>query len=225
MMVSPLRQTNLPFDRAEAAPLAPIAPRGPSPAPARPVTPTDPPVTVTVHYVRHARARRYLLRVRLDGTVRVTIPRGGSKRDAVRFAESQSTWVAEQLRVVARLRAARRPAVPAAEVRALRRRAAEVLPPRLHELAVRFGLIVKKVSIRNQRWRWGSCSRQAHICLNWRLMQMPDWVSDYVLIHELMHLRRMDHSPAFWRHVAAACPDYQKARAWLRERGHGLSED
>lgn len=46
---------------------------------------------------------------------------------------------------------------------------------------------------------------------------MPEWVRDYVLIHELMHLRRMDHSPAFWKHVAAACPDYQRARQWLRE--------
>jgi predicted metal-dependent hydrolase len=58
--------------------------------------------------------------------------------------------------------------------------------------------------------------------LNWRLVRMPEWVRDYVLIHELMHLRRMDHSPAYWKHVAAACPAYKAARAWLRANGRSL---
>jgi predicted metal-dependent hydrolase len=84
---------------------------------------------------------------------------------------------------------------------------------------------VRKISVRNQRRRWGSCSRHGHICLNWRLIEMPDWVRDYVLIHELMHLKRMDHSPSFWKLVAAACPAYQRARRWLREQGEGGSED
>ena len=98
----------------------------------------------------------------------------------------------------------------------LRDRAKRELPPRLLELAAQHGLTVSRVSIRNQRWRWGSCSRTGHICLNWRLVEMPEAVRDYVLIHELMHLKRMDHSPAFWKLVAAACPEYKKARAWLR---------
>ena len=83
-------------------------------------------------------------------------------------------------------------------------------------LAEDLELIVAKVTIRNQRWRWGSCSRRGHICLNWRLIAMPDWVRDYVLLHELMHLKRMDHSPKFWTLVAAVCPGFQEARAWLR---------
>jgi predicted metal-dependent hydrolase len=93
------------------------------------------------------------------------------------------------------------------------------LPARLLELAARYDLRVAKISIRNQRLRWGSCGRSGHICLNWRLTLMPGWVRDYVLIHELMHLRRMDHSPKFWAHVEAACPDYQNARQWLRANG------
>jgi len=80
------------------------------------------------------------------------------------------------------------------------------------------GLEVSRISIRDQRSRWGSCGRDGHICLNWRLVQMPATVRDYVLIHELMHLKRMDHSPAFWKLVAAACPPYKKARAWLRSQ-------
>ena len=102
--------------------------------------------------------------------------------------------------------------------RELRARAKRELPPRLLALAAHYGLTVTRVSIRNQRWRWGSCNRAGHICLNWRLVTMPDPVRDYVLIHELMHLKRMDHSPKFWKLVAAACPDYQIARRWLRQQ-------
>ena len=96
------------------------------------------------------------------------------------------------------------------------------LPPRLLELAGELGLQVPKVSVRNQRWRWGSCSPKGHICLNWRLVTMPGWVRDYVLVHELMHLRRLDHSRKFWKLVAQACPAYQDARRWLREHGRSM---
>ena len=57
---------------------------------------------------------------------------------------------------------------------------------------------------------------------DWRLVMMPEAVRDYVLIHELMHLKRMDHSPKFWKLVAAACPDYQDARLWLRRASRTL---
>ena len=84
---------------------------------------------------------------------------------------------------------------------------------------------VAGVSIRNQRTRWGSCGRDGHISLNWRLVLMPPEVRDYVLIHELMHLRRLDHSPAFWKLVAAACPGYREARQWLRHQRSGVTID
>ena len=78
---------------------------------------------------------------------------------------------------------------------------------------------MSRVSIRNQRTRWGSCNRNGHICLNWRLVTLPEPVRDYVLIHELMHLKRMDHSPRFWNLVKEACPEYKEVRAWLRSQG------
>ena len=96
------------------------------------------------------------------------------------------------------------------------------LPPRLMQLAAQHGLTVTRVSIRNQRTRWGSCGRDGHICLNWRLVLMPPAVRDYVLIHELMHLRRLDHSAAYWRLVAGACPGFREARQWLRLNGPAL---
>lgn len=97
-----------------------------------------------------------------------------------------------------------------------------MLPARLHELAAEHHLEVQRVSIRGQKTRWGSCGRNGHICLNWRLVLMPEAIRDYVLVHELMHLRRMDHSAVFWRLVADACPHYLDARRWLRLHGPGL---
>jgi predicted metal-dependent hydrolase len=149
--------------------------------------------------------------------VRVTIPRWGSKREAQRFADSQRDWIDRQLARWAAVRARQRVELPPALVSDLWERARRELPARLFALAAEHGLTVSRVSIRNQQWRWGSCSRAGHICLNWRLVTMPDWVRDYVLIHELMHLKRMDHSRKFWRLVAAACPAFRDARRWLRD--------
>ena len=171
-----------------------------------------------VLFVRHPRARRYVIRVADDGAVRVTIPRWGSKKEAAAFAVRERAWIEKQQHRAERERAERARAIdlPADVVRELRDCARRELPARLLELAAEHRVTVARVSVRNQKWRWGSCSRNGHICLNWRLVRTPDWVRDYVLIHELMHLKRMDHSKRFWRLVAAACPAFREARAWLR---------
>jgi predicted metal-dependent hydrolase len=167
-------------------------------------------------YIRHPRARRYVVRVRDDGTVRVTIPRWGSKREARAFAEQQQRWIEREQRRVHEERARPRAALAPDVECEIRARAKHELPARLSELAAQLGVTVARVSVRNQRWRWGSCSRRGHICLNWRLARMPEAVRDYVMIHELMHIRRLDHSPKFWALVARACPGYESARQWLR---------
>jgi hypothetical protein len=174
-------------------------------------------------FIRHPRARRYVVRVRADGTVRVTIPRWGSKRGAQAFADAQRLWICRQLARIADERTVVKETLAPEAVRELRKRAQRELPGRLTELAREHGLTITGISVRNQKSRWGSCSPSGRICLNWRLVRMPDWIRDYVMIHELMHLKRLDHSPAFWRLVAGACPAYDNARRWLREHQAGLS--
>ena len=107
--------------------------------------------------------------------------------------------------------------------RALRDTASRELPPRLAELAALADLRVTRVTVRDQRSRWGSCSTRGAIALNWRLLMMPPAVRDYVLWHELMHLKRADHSPAFWKLVGEVCPDYRSAKAWLSKHGKELA--
>jgi predicted metal-dependent hydrolase len=99
------------------------------------------------------------------------------------------------------------------------RRAKIELPARTWELAAVTGVEVKLVTVRNQRSRWGSCSANGTISLNWRLVQTPDLVRDYIIYHELMHLREMNHSERFWARVAEVCPAWRDAERWIKRNG------
>ena len=182
----------------------------------KPVSPTPRSGEAGV-FVRHRWARRYILRVMDDGTLRVTLPRWGSKRDALAFVQASTAWIEQQ-----RQAKLARPAVVHPDEPALRARARVELPDALRALAAQHDVSVTRVSVRNQRSRWGACSAQGAITLNWRLMLVPAFVRDYVMLHELMHRRELNHSRRFWRHVAAASPRYQEARRWLLTEGQQL---
>jgi predicted metal-dependent hydrolase len=210
---------------------------------------------VRLWLVPNRRARRYVLRLARDGSARVTVPRGGSAAEAIRFAEANVRWLERQLlrQAVSRPRpwgpgtailfrgeksilelpageatdlvgfngqmvaVADRAADLRPEVeRHLWRLAARELPQRVIELAVVHALPVRRVVVRNQRSRWGSCSRTGTISLNWRLVQAPEHVRDYIILHELAHLRQMNHSRRFWTEVERLCPEYRKAERWLK---------
>jgi predicted metal-dependent hydrolase len=103
-----------------------------------------------------------------------------------------------------------------------RQRAREIIPERLMIANQAFGFRYGRVAIKEQKSRWGSCSRAGNLNFNWRLLLAPVSVLDYVLTHELAHLKELNHAPAFWRLVAQGCPDYKLQRRWLREHGHTL---
>ena len=103
-----------------------------------------------------------------------------------------------------------------------RAEAASELPERCVALGAPHALRPARVHVRNQQSRWGSCSSRAHIALNWRLLQMPVEVADYVMLHELVHLEHPNHSPRFWRRVAVVCPWWRSAERWLRTSGRDL---
>ena len=107
---------------------------------------------------------------------------------------------------------------PTLEAHFLRRAKIE-LPARTWELAAETGVDVKEVAVRNQRTRWGSCTSGGVISLNWRLIQTPASVRDYIIYHELMHLREMNHSARFWARVEEVCPAWREAERWLKQNG------
>lgn len=95
-------------------------------------------------------------------------------------------------------------------------------PHRTRELATEVGLRVNRVTVRNQRSRWGSCSSRGNIALNWRLIQAPPAVLDYVIYHELAHIVEMNHSRRFWNLVKKFCADYEELRSWLKQNARLL---
>jgi predicted metal-dependent hydrolase len=99
------------------------------------------------------------------------------------------------------------------------RKARIELPARTWELAAVTGVGVTHVTVRNQRSRWGSCTTGGTISLNWRLVQTPEFVRDYIVYHELMHLKEMNHSSRFWARVGEVCPDWEVAERWLKRNG------
>ncbi len=220
-----------------------------------------------LQFHQNHRARRYVLRLNPDGSARVTVPRGGSMKGALEFAQKCGAWLEKQLFRRAHSQSpwssghpvpwkgkleplaispADSPALPASDRPALwhvrfgdtgfsmrtevgdlrpaverhiRKAAEQDLPLRLWALAATHNAQVERVTVRNQRSRWGSCSRKGTISLNWRLIQCPPEVCDYIILHELAHLKHMNHSASFWMEVRRLCPNYQAAEAWLKTTG------
>lgn len=103
-----------------------------------------------------------------------------------------------------------------------RRQAHTIVAERLAHWNTHYGFSWTRVAIKEQKTRWGSCSRQGALNFNWRLLLAPLPILDYVVIHELCHLKEPNHAPRFWALVAQTCPDYRERRGWLRQHGHEL---
>ena len=180
------------------------------------------PVLGTVRIRRNPRVRRISLRVPASGEPVLTVPWLVPVREGLRFLESKRDWV---LRT--RERQARREAEYArttdpdpsegdreAWIEGLRREAKRSLPPRLEALARQYGFTYNKVFIKHNRSNWGSCSTRGNINLNLNLVRLPLLLQDYVLLHELTHLREMNHGPRFHAALEEVCADrYQAMRA------------
>ncbi len=100
--------------------------------------------------------------------------------------------------------------------------ALHLLERRTQALASHLGLVCSRVSVRATRSKWGHCTPDGAIQYNWQIILAPDPVVDYLVAHEVCHLRHLNHSPAFWDLVASVCPDYRAQRAWLRTEGGRL---
>jgi len=99
-----------------------------------------------------------------------------------------------------------------------RAEAARLINERADRLSSQMGIHCKRIVIRGQKTRWGSCSHKGDLSFNWKLMMAPEPVIDYVIIHELAHLKEMNHSKRFWELVAEHCPQWREYKKWLK--GH-----
>jgi predicted metal-dependent hydrolase len=168
---------------------------------------------------RSRRARRWTLRVPWGGPALLTVPQRLPQRDVERLLEEHRDWIAgERAKQVPRLGLeARGVSVPEA-----RRAVRELVTMVADEEAPALGVAYRRIEVRDQRTRWGSCSPGGTLSFNWRLVLAPLEVLDYVVVHELCHLREPNHSRSFWSLVESRRPGWREQRAWLREHGAEL---
>ncbi len=169
---------------------------------------------MTYEIVR-SRRRTVALEVTREGRVLVRAPLRMPQGEIKRFVASHAAWL-EKAQAKVAARQAAHPPLTEQETAALRQRAKELLPDRVAHYAAIMGVTPTSVKITSARTRFGSCSGKNGICFSLYLMQYPEEAIDYVVVHELAHIRHHDHSPAFYAEVAKVLPDYKERMKLLK---------
>ncbi len=166
------------------------------------------------------------IEVKKDLRVIVRAPLFVSNRDIQRFIAEKSTWIERTIsRIEARNQQEKKNPTQkytAEEIHSLADKALEVIPKRVEYYAKIMCVTYGRITIRNQVSRWGSCSAKGNLNFNCLLMLCPAEVMDYVVVHELCHLKEMNHSKKFWSEVSRFCPEYEQHKRWLKEYGNEL---
>lgn len=172
---------------------------------------------LTYELRRNVRSKHIRMTVSCDGRVAVSMPPFVPLFLAERFLREKAAWVLGKLD--------RSPADPSIglsrggkpEYERYRGQALAFVEERVSHWNRFYGFEHGRISVRNQKTRWGSCSKRGNLSFNWRLLSLPPEMADYVVVHELCHLARFDHSEAFWDLVAKACPDYRDIRKKMKK--------
>ena len=179
---------------------------------------------LSVLLVRSSR-KTLAVQIRADGTVIARAPLRMPKDRILCFLSEKASWIRMQQGKMQEREKMRQQAcihLDAAQEKELRERAKSVLAQRTAYFARQVGVTYGRITVRDQKTRWGSCSQTGNLNFNFRLILAPSEVLDYVVVHELCHRRQMNHSAQFWQEVAQVLPDYRKRKAWLTENGWRL---
>ena len=163
------------------------------------------------------------IQVNSDLTVTVRAPMRASQKEIERILHEKENWIRKSMDRIqgekALYEAEEAEPLSDADIRELADRALEYIPGRVACFAKTVGVNYGRITIRNQKTRWGSCSSKGNLNFNCLLMLAPPEFIDYVVVHELCHRKEMNHSKAFWNEVAKILPDYKKEIQWLKSNG------
>lgn len=174
--------------------------------------------------VIHSKRKTLAIEIKDDSHVLVRAPLRASEESIRTFVAKNADWIELHL-AKAEKRQIERSSIRALsdiELEELIKGARKVIPDRVRYYAPIVGVDYGRITIRNQRTRWGSCSSKGNLNFNIALMRAPIEVLDYVVVHELCHRKEMNHSPRFWQEVGKVIPDYKKHDKWLKENGDRL---
>ena len=159
-----------------------------------------------------------------EGKVTVRAPYSCEKKRIDRFLLEKENWIRQKVKLQKEnaMKRQEKREMPEAEKKYYRNLAREVLGARTGYYARKMGVTYGRISIREQKTRWGSCSSAGNLNFNWKLVLMPPELLDYVVVHELAHRKEMNHSPRFWAVVEKELPDYRDRREKLKILGRQL---
>ena len=179
--------------------------------------------------VRTAR-RTIAIQISADGSVTVRAPRRCGRAAIEQFVMEKQGWILKKrAELQERFReqkeqAACLPRLSEAEYRRYREQAGKVLAQKAEQYAGQMQVTFGRITVRDQKTRWGSCSAKGNLNFNWRLILAPEEVLDYVVVHELAHRKEMNHSRRFWKLVEEVLPDFAVRRSWLKQNGDMLMD-
>ena len=174
--------------------------------------------------VRRSKRKSAAIKITADMQIVVFVPLYVSDNEIERMVISKSKWIDEHmLKVQSTIdERSKLEKITFEQIKELADQAVEYIPKRVKYYAEKENFVYNKITIKNLVSRWGSCSTKGNLNFNCLLMLTPDYVIDYIVVHELCHLREMNHSEKFWTEVEKIMPDYQRAELWLKQNGGNL---
>ncbi len=164
------------------------------------------------------------IQVRKTGQVIVRAPLWMKRTDIEKLISEKETWIKKHLEAFQKQNENPETHIQTSpqELELLAQKAKKVLPGKVAYYAEKVGVTYGRITIRNQKTRWGSCSAKGNLNFNCLLMKAPEEVQDYVVVHELCHRKQMNHSKEFWVEVEKILPEYKKQEKWLKTKGSAL---
>lgn len=178
--------------------------------------------------IKIIRSKRKTVSLQIDENLQITLraPLRMSDREIRRFIEEKTPWIENHLQKVKdrkeETRVEPEDMLTVEDIRALAKEAVSHIPERVRFYADKIGVSYGRITIRNQKSRWGSCSSRGNLNFNCLLMLTPPEIIDYVVVHELCHRLEMNHSKRFWAEVEKVLPDYRKREKWLKNEGEKI---
>ncbi len=176
------------------------------------------------YYIKRSRRKSISVEIEPDLSVLIRAPYFMSEKDINRFLDKSQDWIRKHREKALKRMNEKGEAskLSMEEIRRLADEAVKDIPERVRRYAPVVGVTYGRITIRNQKSRWGSCSSKGNLNFNCLLMLAPPEHRDYVVVHELCHRKEMNHSKRFWSEVERILPDYKKSIKWFRENGETL---
>lgn len=166
------------------------------------------------------------IQVNQDLSITVRAPQRVTQKEIKRILEKNDSWIQKHIEMLREKQAEAEDVkkLTAEEIKTLAEQALKLIPQRVEYFARQVVVTYGRITIRNQKTRWGSCSSKGNLNFNCLLMLAPTEILDYVVVHELCHRKEMNHSKAFWTEVEKVLPDYRQSVQWLKENGNQIMQ-